>query len=589
LECEAVHRGHTELLRRAAVSARRPAATDRHVASGASGLSRWIAEHGVVLGLGIVAALPVLAAVIRAVTASWFPMGDNAFTAVNALDVLSRHPPLVGQWSSGATAVVHEPVYSPGPMLFWLLAVPVRLPEPSLQIATVGLMNVACVIGVVVLARRRGGSVLATAVALGIPLMLASLPGEAHADMWNSSVGLLPLLLLIFLAWSVACGDHRLLPVTVLAASFIAQAHLTFVAPAVAALAVGLVGLTAASTDLLRGRLTAVQRRQRRSLVRSATAAVLVGAICWSAPVVEQVREQPGNLTLLVRAATADVPAAGAETGWHAVVRTVGVVPWWLTAPQAPDERAAGLRAAPGALATATAVLVLSLLVVGVVAGWRRRRTDAVAACALALALCASMMQVAASTPAASFDNLGYTLRWASPMGLWVWVATGWSLVVLAPRGRWASRRRPTAAGAALALVSVAAVASIVAVRAHSRPDPFREMRDVADRLDAQVPRDDVTRVDALLNARVLFQAFQFEAGTVYALRRRGSSVVAPSIALGLGERYAGQNADRVARIEVDEPAPGPGRMIARVAARDPLVHGQPTRSVAVRLLSGAR
>jgi hypothetical protein len=230
---------------------------------------RWTAEHSLVLGLGIAAALPVVAAVMRAVAADWVPMGDNAYTAVNALDVLSRHPPLVGQWSSGATAVVHEPVYSPGPMLFWLLALPARLPEPSWQIAAVGLMNLTCVTGVVCLARRRGGWPLAIAAAMAIPLMLASLPGEAHSDMWNSSVGLLPLTLLIFAAWSVACGEHRLLPMAVLTASFIAQAHLTFVAPAIAALGVGVAGLAATSLSLLGRGLTLAQRRHRRSLVRS--------------------------------------------------------------------------------------------------------------------------------------------------------------------------------------------------------------------------------------------------------------------------------------------------------------------------------
>jgi hypothetical protein len=262
------------------------------------------------------------------------------------------------------------------------------------------------------------------------------------------------------------------------------------------------------------------------------------------------------------------------------------VMPWWLTAPQAPEDRAATLREAPGVLATATALLVLSLLVAGAVVGWRRRLPDVVAACALALVLCASVMEVAAATPAASFDNLGYTLRWASPVGMWVWIATGWAIAVLALARRRTPRLRATASSAAVVLASVAALASIVAVRAHSRADPFREMRQVSDRLDAEVPRKGVVRVDAVLSARVLFEAFEFQAGTVYALRRRGTSVVAPSLAIGLGDRYAGEKADRVALIEVDGRASGQGRTIARVAARDPFAHGQPTRIVTVRLIA---
>ena len=61
--------------------------------------------------------------------------------------------------------------------------------------------------------------------------MLASLPAETYTDIWNSSAPLMPLLLLVFLAWSIACGEYRLLPLAVLVASFTSQSHLTFVAP----------------------------------------------------------------------------------------------------------------------------------------------------------------------------------------------------------------------------------------------------------------------------------------------------------------------------------------------------------------------
>ena len=62
--------------------------------------------------------------------------------------------------------------------------------------------------------------------------MLASLPAAAYSDVWNPSVPLLSLLLLIFLAWSLGCGEHRLLPVTVLVASFVAATHLSYLPPA---------------------------------------------------------------------------------------------------------------------------------------------------------------------------------------------------------------------------------------------------------------------------------------------------------------------------------------------------------------------
>jgi hypothetical protein len=405
-------------------------------------------------------------------------------------------------------------------------------------------------------------------VAIAIPLMLASLPGEAHADVWNSSVGLLPLVLLIFLAWSLACGEYRLLPVTVLVASFLAQAHLTFAPPALAATVVGVGGLVAS------------RRVPRRWVV----AALAVGLVCWSAPLVEQATERPGNLVLLARAAVADAPKAGLETGWHALVRTIGVVPWWLQAPDAPEQRAAQLREDPGALATGSAVLVLAGLAALTVTGWRRRRVDVAAAGVLALVLCAALAQVAASTPKATFDTLGYTLRWSSPAGMWVWVALGWSLLALRGRVRLPAL---TAPGRALAAVgAVTAVAAVVALEADPRPDPYPQMRTIADRLEADLPPEGSVRVDARITRQTLFLSFMFHAGTVYALRRDGREVVTPSIALGLGDQYDRERADHVVRVEVGRPVVTQGRTLVRVLARDPFVTGaRRERLVAVRLV----
>ena len=65
----------------------------------------------------------------------------------------------------------------------------------------------------------------ATAAAIG--LMCQSLSSESLHDVWNPAAGLFPFLLLCFLCWSLACGEHRLLPLTVLVASFVTQTHLT--------------------------------------------------------------------------------------------------------------------------------------------------------------------------------------------------------------------------------------------------------------------------------------------------------------------------------------------------------------------------
>src|SRR5205085_10091384 len=114
-----------------------------------------------------------------------------------------------------------------------LLALPARIGDPTTMTWTMGLVNTLAIVGCVALARRRGGLVLMFAAALAIALMCQSLAAETFHDVWNPSAGLFPFTLLIFVSWSLACGEHRLLPLAVLLASFVVQAHLMYLPPSV--------------------------------------------------------------------------------------------------------------------------------------------------------------------------------------------------------------------------------------------------------------------------------------------------------------------------------------------------------------------
>ena len=91
---------------------------------------------------------------------------------------------------------------------------------------------------------------LVVATAVAIPLMLASLPAETYSDIWNSSAPLLPLALLVFVAWSLAVGEHRLLPLAVLVVSYVVQCHLSVLLPALGLLAVGITGFVVSRRSL---------------------------------------------------------------------------------------------------------------------------------------------------------------------------------------------------------------------------------------------------------------------------------------------------------------------------------------------------
>ncbi len=217
---------------------------------------RWevIGRRLLVLATGLLAALPVISSTAKAVRAGWIPAGDDGIIATRGWDVLTSHTPLVGQYSEAGLVVHGQVMHSPGPMLYWLLALPARYSTVGSLAVTMCVLNTLAIVLCVALARRRGGWVLMFAAAFGISLMCQSLPGEALHDIWNPAAALFPFLALLFVGWSLACGDYRLLPLAALLSSFVLQTHLMYLAPTLVVLGVGLGGLT---LRLMLGRLAA--------------------------------------------------------------------------------------------------------------------------------------------------------------------------------------------------------------------------------------------------------------------------------------------------------------------------------------------
>ena len=116
---------------------------------------------------------------------------------------------------------------------------------------------------------------------------LASQSAESLHGIFNPAAALFPFTLLIFVCWSLACGNHRLLPAAVLLASFCAQCHLAFVLPGAGLLAVGFAGLALSRTG-----------RGRPRAWPWIAAAAATAAICWTPAIVDQVKHSPGNLHL---------------------------------------------------------------------------------------------------------------------------------------------------------------------------------------------------------------------------------------------------------------------------------------------------
>ena len=484
------------------------------------------------LAAGTAAAAPIVVSSVRAVRSGWEPTDDKAIIATRAYDVLTRHAPLVGQYSMAGRVAGHT-THDLGPMLYWLLAVPVRLGGPGAMAATMGAVNAAAVVAVVALAHSRGGRALMLMTAVAVALMCRSLAAETFHDIWNPAAALFPFLLLIFLCWSLACGRRRLLPAAVLVASFVVQAHLAFLAPTAGMLAVGLAGM-------------AVPRPAggRRELVVVAAVALAVACACWAPAAIDEVTHHPGNLSSVVRAAATRKATLGAAVGAHAVVRAVGVRPWWLTVPGSRWDRKHDVAATPSPTRTWTAVVLLAALAAMGVAGAAQRRIDVATAAAIGFTLCAGLGAVAAETPAVPVlaATVGYTLWWGSQCGMWVWLVLAW--------GAWLALRGPIAARARLRTRSlrastVASVAGLAAAAlagtaaaASEAPDQhvalYRPISAIAARLQTAIPRGRTVRLDGRLDGATQ----PFKPAVRFALARRGIRVLSRKAAPRNGDWY---------------------------------------------------
>jgi hypothetical protein len=558
-----------------------------------------VTRHALTVLAGLSAALPVIVAEARALANGWLPVADQGTIATRAYDVFTSHTPLVGQYSM-ASGVVGHLTFAPGPMLYWLLALPARFGGPAALTLTMSALNTAAILGGVALARRRGGKALMFAAAIAIALMSHSLGTEALHGIWNPAAALFPLMLLSFTCWSLACGERWLLPLAVLVGSFVVQCHLAYVAPALGLLGVGVVGLllSRALGDGEGAAHTGRGEHRHSALWRPVLAALLVGLICWSAPIVEEITHSPGNLSVLASAPGARGKTEGATVGWRVLVRAVGVPPRWLKAPENElydrsgrqvgvvsggdygDTRLSDVWAIPSALGTVSALLILCALTVMTLAAIRARRGDLIAGGVIGAVLCGSLAGVASATPMRGVHSLGYTLWWGSLVGMWVWLLLLWSSAVLARgwatgrrrrRSSWHSASLTRVAGSwwplgAMGALTACALAVAAAEHTDAHQPEFQPLRTIATRLDRAVRRGRTV----LLTQRGL-AAVPLEPLVKYSLLRRGVHVVGYEGRRRLGPSYELGRHLYDLQVEVEEaqhPATTQATVLARVTLK---------------------
>jgi hypothetical protein len=515
------------------------------------GIARTVASaharaQALTLATGLAASVPVIAATVKAVRDGWVPTADQAIIATRSYDVFTSHTPLVGQYSY-AGHVTGKLTHSLGPMLYWLLAIPAHFGSTASITVTMAAANALSIAGVVALARRRGGVPLMFAAAIAGALMGQSLAGELLHDIWNPDAGLFPFTLLIFLCWSLACGEYRLLPLTALVASYVLQTNLMYFAATLGMLVIAAGGLLWPLRSRARERasLSDESRARRGSALRSVVAALAVVAACWSFPIADELTGSPGNMTLVAQAATAHKSTLGASAGWHAVVRAVGVRPWWLYTPVDRWERQYDVRRTPRAHSEHSAIaLLLALAVALAVAIWRRRR-DVVSAALIAFVLCAALAAVAAATPTTPklVNTLGYSMWPGTQVGMFVYLVLGFSASLTATSALRSLRRAlPTAPRLAPASSCVAALALTgiigAAVAARQKPDEhvatYRASATLAGALERAIPRGRTVNLVANLG----YSTMVIKPAVRYLLARDGVRALSAEAHIRVGSWY---------------------------------------------------
>jgi hypothetical protein len=371
--------------------------------------------------------IAILVPMIIVSARGWIASGDDAAIAARALHSLSLHPPLLGLASSASYGLGHV-VYDPGPLLFWLLAVPVHI-DPAH-----GALWGAAVLGAAVLSVAiealwaRGAWIGGVVVSLVIVDIAWAAPQVFENLMWNAYFPIPFLVAALAFAWLVATGSYGWWPALVFVGSVAAQCHLIYAVPAA--------GLVIVAP------IFAVVSFPRPAHNRWFFGGLLVGLVCWIGPLLQELGPA-GNFTALATASNGRA-TLGVGYGLRALARAGSLHPIWSI-----HQPTTGLDAIALATNSSPVVGALVLVVMGAL-GYvtlRRGLRNAAALTFLVLLWALSLIVTFAIFPHSSIQDLLYlsVLFWV--VGAALWVAAIWDLVAIVRDVREHSARRPMTGG----------------------------------------------------------------------------------------------------------------------------------------------
>lgn len=401
----------------------------------------------------LVLSAPMVVMAVALLGRGWNPVLDLAMTEFRVRDVGGTHSPLIGL--PGRIGRFPDQGSHPGPASFYLLAVVYRVLGSTAWGLLVGMivLNIVAIGLLLWIAGRRGGTPLVLVAAVAVAVLQRGYGTEVLEQPWNPYLPVLFWAVVLLAVWSVLVGDSMLLVVVAAAGSLCAQTHVPYLP-----LALGMTGVAFIGAGVQWWR----RPDQRPRVVRASVRSVAVAGVMWLPVLIDQLKNDPGNVRMLVRhfsSPPGDEPVVGLGEGVRLVLRHLDVVRVARLALHGDEYFVrAGYRLDGG---VAVGLAVLALWTGTVVLAWRLRHRVLLA---LHAVVAASLVFATASL-SRIFGKVWYYLT------LWLWgttvllvAATLATVVVWWRQRRAASEAAPAARnpiGAMLmALVGVASVAA---------------------------------------------------------------------------------------------------------------------------------
>src|ERR1035438_6649549 len=175
------------------------------------------------LAAHLAAWIPFAIGAIRSVQQGSTVIADGAVIALRSWDVLTPYGPLVGQATQ-----LRNGAFDPGPLEYWLLAIPVHI-DPRTGVVWGAALWCMLAASLAIEAARSAFGAFGALAASGIIIgTVAWQPLVAAQPYWNPWFGVIFFLATLAAGLAVVSGQRRWWPVLVVTASVAAQTHMMF-------------------------------------------------------------------------------------------------------------------------------------------------------------------------------------------------------------------------------------------------------------------------------------------------------------------------------------------------------------------------